>query len=444
MQAGLIQRYLGNKSSIASDLISVVRDFACPGDIVVDAFSGSLAASIALRQAGFRVISNDINHFSWLFATAFMSDEGSALPIDRCAKSPQQWLTLANELITPMPHYPCDVEFRSDIFDNYCERGANSAYVSSRGRMGRRRFFTAENAKAIDRALSRLRHWWRGGRIDLRTRCVLGAMLISAVEKVSNTQGTFHDFPRTFMDPRALKPLSIVPPPDNAFSGPISPLIGKAEDSLDFIRRVPPHSVLYLDPPYNFRQYTSYYFMLNLLSRHAEIDDLDQYFSNIRFVRGQNMEDDFQSTFCSKSRFIDSLRTLVARSKSDWVVMSYFDGRNHWGSFKADEPDSVGRATMDAFFHSDAFAPGTASCVPIARTNYQSYGGYKARTVNEFLFVARRAKYITDDKGHEVDDGLAGRGGTSSGSRMARYDGAEQGHAGTKVGPVCNVDAGPR
>src|SRR5712675_2396750 len=36
------------------------------------------------------------------------------------------------------------------------------------------------------------------------------AVVCHAVEKVANTQGTYHDFPRTTWDSRALKPLTLV------------------------------------------------------------------------------------------------------------------------------------------------------------------------------------------------------------------------------------------
>jgi adenine-specific DNA methylase len=400
MQAGLIQRYLGNKSTIADDIVTVIRRLAEPGDVVFDAFSGSLAASFAMRQAGLSVIVNDINHFSWLFATAFMGGSQPFAPNGRWANTTerrQQWHALADNLIAPI-RVGEDIDFRTDIFDHYCEAGTLSAFESARGRSGRRRFFSAENAVTIDRALSRLRGWWRTGQIDQRTRCVLAAMLITGVEKVSNTQGTYHDFPREFTDSRALRPLRITVPPDEIFIGPISPMIGREMDSLEFAKTAPLHRVLYLDPPYNFRQYTSYYFMLNMLSKHAEIDDLDAYFAGVEFVRGQNMVDDFKSSFCSKSAFIPSLKTLIERAQTDYVVISYFDGRNHWGSFKSDQADSAGRETMELFLDSDLFEPGTASCIPIERLNYQSYGGFKAKTVSEFLFTARKAKRVSEEQ----------------------------------------------
>lgn len=405
MQVGLIQRYLGNKSSIAPDIVALVRSLSEPGDTVVDAFSGSLAATFAMRQAGLRVVPNDINHFSWLFATAFLTGSQPIGPNGRLG-SPgerhQQWHALADELVAPVGHGDAASIFRTDIYDHYCEEGGKSSFLSARGRSGRRRFFSADNAATIDRALSRIRFWWRNGRIDQRTRCILSAMLISGVERVSNTQGTYHDFPREFIDTRALRPLKIEVPPDEIFLGPESPLIGRAEDSLDFVRRAPAHRVLYLDPPYNFRQYTSYYFMLNLLSKHAEVDDLDEFFSELEYVRGQNMADDFKSTFCSKKAFMPSLRTIIERADTEHVVISYFDGRNHWGSFKSEHAESDGRKAIEDFLASDLFEAGSARCIPVDRLNYQSYGGFKAKKVSEYLFTARTSSIIANERRGEV------------------------------------------
>jgi adenine-specific DNA methylase len=405
MQVGLIQRYLGNKSSIAPDIVALVRSLSEPGDTVVDAFSGSLAATFAMRQAGLRVVPNDINHFSWLFATAFLTGSQPIGPNGRMG-SPgerhQQWRALADELVAPVGHGDAPSIMRTDIYDHYCEEGGKSSFLSARGRSGRRRFFSADNAATIDRALSRIRFWWRNGRIDQRTRCILSAMLISGVERVSNTQGTYHDFPREFIDTRALRPLKIEVPPDEIFLGPESPLIGREEDSLDFVRRAPAHRVLYLDPPYNFRQYTSYYFMLNLLSKHAEVEDLDEFFSELEYVRGQNMADDFKSTFCSKKAFMPSLRTIIERADTEHVVISYFDGRNHWGSFKSEHAESDGKKAIEELLASDLFEPGSARCIPVDRLNYQSYGGFKAKIVSEYLFTARTSSIIANERRGEV------------------------------------------
>lgn len=386
----LIQRYLGNKGSITSEIVEVIASVAKPNDLVFDAFAGSLAVSVALRNAGFQVACCDINHFSWVFGKAYLAN--SKLPKPKLGLGSQRnsWPKLVC-LLTDSYDKSIPVKFRrTDFFDNYCEEGSRSAFTSKRGSVGRRRFFSSENARLIDRALSRIRFWHLSSLIDESTRCLLLSALLSAVEKVSNTQGTYHDFPRHFVDERALKPLKISPPDPSRFMSPASLYIGKAEDSLEYVRSIPKHRVMYLDPPYNFRQYTSYYFMLNLISLYPEIGDIDAFFGHIEFVRGQNMSTDFKSTFCSRGSFIPSLRTLVERANCEFVVMSYFDGPNHWGEFKASSAEENGKAHLEDFFCSSLFVKGSLRCLPVARMNYQSYGGHRAKPIREFLFLARK------------------------------------------------------
>ena len=396
MQDRLIQRYLGNKSPVMNRIISAINQIAEPGDLVFDAFSGTLSVSASLRAAGFRVASNDINHFSWTFATAYFSSSKLPWPDSELkaskANKDSAWWQVTNELTAQYsPEIPQEVR-RTDIFDHYCEQGQKSEFLSSRGRLGRRRFFSASNAILIDRALSRIRYWHREKGISEKTRCLLMATLLSAVEKVSNTQGTFHDFLRENYDARSLQALILKPPSSSNFIGPYSEHIGKAQDTLEFVNEVPEHQVIYIDPPYNFRQYTSYYFMLNLLSQYPEIQDIDEYFSQIEFVRGQNMNSNFKSSFSSKKSFIPSLAQLIKSANAKYVVLSYFDGRNHWGEFKSNLPDETGRANIENLFSSELFVSGSLKCIPIKRLNYQSYGGYSARKVNEFLFIAEKCR----------------------------------------------------
>ena len=394
MQERLIQRYLGNKSPIMNRIVSAIKDIAEPGDLVFDAFSGTLSVSASLRAAGFRVASNDINHFSWTYATAYFSSPELPWPDGKLKASrtnkTSAWRQIIKELTAQYSlKFPREAR-RTDIFDHYCEEGQRSEFLSSRGRSGRRRFFSAHNAILIDRALSRLRYWCREKKISEQTRCLLMAALLSAVEKVSNTQGTFHDFPREFFDPRALQQLSLHPPTNSIFTAPHSEHIGKAQDTLEFVKELPEHHVIYIDPPYNFRQYTSYYFMLNLLSQYPDIQDIDEYFSKIEFVRGQNMNSDFKSSFSSKKTFIASLKQLIKNANAKYVVLSYFDGKNHWGDFKSDSLDETGRAKIENLFCSELFVSSSLKCIPFQRLNYQSYGGYSARNVNEFLFIGEK------------------------------------------------------
>lgn len=419
----MLQRYLGNKSSLAPDIIKVIDSVATPGSRVCDAFAGSLAVSFALKKAGYVVSANDINLLSWVYGTAFLSS--STLPaislpeilgvgaleviaegrrilsegiIDiekwkdvATIDTVENWVGITSYIFSS--YKPKDISHkarRTDFFDHYCEVGLKSGYESSRGTKGNRRYLSASNAASVDRAMSRIRWWSRSGSISEQARCVLTAVVLDSVEKVANIQGTYHDFPRNFYDPRALKPIvAILPDADNFSQGPPADQVGKALDSLEFVKTVKPHSVLYLDPPYNFRQYTSYYFLPNLIAEYPDIDDLDAYFSEIQFVRGQNMHTDFSSTFCSATGFLPALTNIVNSSPCDYVVLSYFNGKNHWNSFKSGTCN-LGREKLETFFCSNLFEPDSVSVVPVSRLNYQSYGGHKALEISEYLFLAKK------------------------------------------------------
>lgn len=422
----MLNRYIGNKRAILQEILDVIAPYARPGALVCDAFSGSLAVSLALKSSGYRVAANDINLFSAIYGHAYLTND-AVPPIDfdmllpndghvrlllRAEKTLDEYrgepgyeylsdpafAEDAHRLLAIMLHLqdgpdagelPADFR-RSDIFDHYCEAGRLSAFQSSRGRRGRRRFFSSENAKHLDAILNRLRYWNQLRLIDETTQAVLLTILLEATERVANTQGTYHDFPRDTYDPRALKPLRLeMPRFDGLLDSGLNHMLGVEKDSLDFVQNVPSHDVLYIDPPYNFRQYSAYYFLPNLICRYPTLRDPDGYFSQIRYVRGQNSDDNFTSTFSSARTFLPSLEELIVRARARTVVMSYFDGRNHWNDFKS-EANGEGYRRLESFFKSDLFASESFAVVPVSRLNYQSYGGFKARDVVEYIFVAEK------------------------------------------------------
>ena len=67
----MLNRYIGNKKQVLSSVAEAIADCASPGDLVCDAFSGTLAVSLALKQRGYRVASNDINLLSAMYGAAF-------------------------------------------------------------------------------------------------------------------------------------------------------------------------------------------------------------------------------------------------------------------------------------------------------------------------------------------------------------------------------------
>lgn len=436
----MLYRYLGNKTGVLEPLMHTIRDYAEPGDHVVDAFSGSLAVSMALKNQGFRVTANDVNLFSAVFGDAYLLPQSPPVPVvtdlihpsnlpslrstataqvetllgnpgyrfldtDSWRRQYVDYVTLLCHLMTMNESDLPATHRRHDFFDTYCESGANAAFRSSRGTVGKRRFFTPDNAERLDLIMNQIRAWTTAGLLDRQTRALLLAGVVRAVEQVSNTQGTFHDFIREGWDSRALAPLRLTPPAlDPTIGGVAGHIVGRERDTLDFISEVDEHQVLYLDPPYNFRQYSAYYFLPNVICRYPDMEDPAAYFADVKYVRGQNPADNFTSSFCKASRFISDMETLVERARCQTVVISYYDGANHWGKFDS-SPNNTGRERLTEMLTGSLFEANSLRVTEVPRRNYASYGGYTARQVTELVLVARKVQ--TDS---HASEGSAHRG----------------------------------
>ena len=418
----MIQRYLGNKNSIADHIMHEVDRFCQPGDIVCDIFSGTISMSMALKKRGYRVISNDISVFSYHYANCYLRNntipdfdlgvlgiDGSNYEIkaQEAIKTKnnetgysfledQRLYELYKKLVIVLLYLERvetkDIEkkYQAHYFYNtYTEEGKNSFFRSLRGTVGHRRFFTPSNGNKIDNALNKIREWNDCHLLTDVQYSLLISILCESIEKISNTQGTYHDFQREVYDERAIHDLTLrIPPFDDVISTQNEHIIGRAQDSLRFIKSVPRHKLLYLDPPYNFRQYTSYYFMLNLICNYCTIKNLNKYFKNVQFVRGQNMDDDFDSTFCKSDKFITSLEQLIKDAKTQHVIMSYYDGRNHEN--KGTHRKDNGISAIIQLFESRLFKAGSFEQLAFERTNYQSFQGHTADKCNEYLFIAEK------------------------------------------------------
>ena len=418
----MIQRYLGNKNSLANHILREVERFCAPGDRVCDIFSGTISMSMAFKKNGYAVISNDINLFSYHFAKAFL--ENNTIPsIDldnlginasslrkrvekriedkighdgfRFLDNPEfnntyRKLVAVLEYLDSITESDIRPQFRAHHFyDTYTLEGNNSYFRSLRGTEGHRRFFTPNNGRRLDLILNKVREWYQAEKLSPVLYSLLISIICESVEKISNTQGTFHDFQREEYDERALNPLELrLPEFDDVLGTNNHHIIGHAEDSLVFIKTAPEHKLLYIDPPYNFRQYTSYYFMLNLISEYCTIPNTNEYFSNISFVRGQNMSNDFDSTFCKANLFIPSLRQLIEDANTEYVILSYYDGRNH--SNKGEKRDDSGISDIIALFKSCLFVDDSLEIKSFERTNYQSFKEHTADKCKELLFIGKK------------------------------------------------------
>jgi len=136
------------------------------------------------------------------------------------------------------------------------------------------------------------------------------ASLIKGVPFVSNITGTYGAYLKEW-DKRAYKEfemarLEVV---DNGRNN-----CSYNKDANKLIREIE-GDILYIDPPYNSRQYAPNYHLLETISRYD--------YPQIRGVTGMRPYDDIKSAFSVKTDVIEVFEDLISKAKFDNIVMSY-------------------------------------------------------------------------------------------------------------------------
>jgi adenine-specific DNA-methyltransferase len=228
-------RYIGNKTRLLPFILRTIRRAGLSGGSVHDAFAGTASVSRALKTRGWRVHSSDILMASYVFQRAYVvADAGeSALP------------DMARELAAVAP-----------------KAGFISEHFSPAGSEGRM-YFTPENAALIDATREELEDWRAAQRISEDSYYVLLAAIIEGADRVANTAGVYASFMKRWQ-PNARRQFRIGP---ELPVGGVHPACAYLLDAREAAKVVGDVDLIYIDPPYNSRQYVAYYHIPEILAR---------------------------------------------------------------------------------------------------------------------------------------------------------------------------------
>lgn len=291
-------RYYGAKTKLLPFIESIVKKTGVNGTSnFVDLFAGTSAVGKHFKKLGYTVISNDTLEFSYALAKTYieLNEEPQFTKLKSHLK-----LKNGNENLFD---YLNKLKTRKEgfMFENYSPNGG-------------RQYFTDENALRIDTFRYLIEEWKEEKKISELEYYYLITSLLRGVNLTSNVSGTYGAYLKTW-DKRALNPL-ILEPVD------IIPSKNKNKaykrDANELIKEI--HSdILYLDPPYNSRQYASNYFILELIA--------EGWFKTkpeIYGETGMRNYDHQKSKYCSKKTALNALEDLILNSsKSQYIVLSY-------------------------------------------------------------------------------------------------------------------------
>jgi adenine-specific DNA-methyltransferase len=308
-------RYIGNKTRLLPFIVGRVERLGLRPGSAHDAFAGTAAVAGALKALGWRVASSDLMTYSYVFQRAYV---------------------VANRVPSFARLREGDAEFR-----RACRSPAFRAAVSARGDgalaevaeylsawlepevgffsrsfgpAGGRLYFTDENAGRIDAVRRRLHEWRAAELISEDAFYILLASLIEGADRVANTAGVYAAFIKSWQ-PNATKKLLLAPvAPRRGARGSTA----HRADAVEVARDLGAIDLVYVDPPYNARQYAGYYHVPEVIAR--------GWFGEQPVLAGKTgllSDPSLRSDWCSPSRVEGALRRLLEATGARHVLVSY-------------------------------------------------------------------------------------------------------------------------
>ena len=282
-------RYYGGKEKLLSFIETEIQSLNLPPNPkFCDLFSGTAVVGRRFKQIGFSVTANDYLTFAKCLATSRIG-------------------------LNKRPRFPGlnfdPIEFLNELPG---KSGFFSKSYSPEGPDGRQ-YFSIDNARRIDSIRTQIYQWHLSSKISDDENDYLISALLEAMNRNSNVSGTYAAYLKNW-DSRALRPLLIEEPV-------ITPGTGRHsvhnKDAVELASAIT-CDVLYLDPPYNARQYSSNYFLLDVVARGWFLDEPE-----VRGITGMRDNSNLRSDFCSKKTASLALRQIIESANTKYVVLSY-------------------------------------------------------------------------------------------------------------------------
>ena len=342
--------YIGSKYPLLSWLTDTIQAktgwTSFNNKVIADLCAGTGIVSYHFRTLGGTVLSNDAELYSYIVSHAMTRSTYT----DNCQRVISQ---IQEELNA----------------ENYQEMIGYITRHYTPYETNERQFFTVDNGKRIDY----IRHRLEQLNVSDDERAFLLASLIVSADAVSNVPAVYGCYLKNFKA-KAIKPLRFLPVHTQSSYCEASRAFNEDVLNPTFIENLNALNpdVVYLDPPYNERQYSKNYFPLTMIAKSPT--DLQKEAP----LKGKTgiPTDCFLSPFCKKGggAVERAFETLFRDLKSPWLFLSY--------NSESLIPKEKMIKLMEPY--------GEVSVVERDYKRFKSFDYNKDASIQEYLFCLRR------------------------------------------------------
>lgn len=279
-------RYIGNKTKLLNFIEDTINEFVEDIDInkFYDLFAGTGSVSNFMKKK-YNIVSNDILKSSYYVNKGLLQNK---------PKLPKDIFKILN-----------NIETEDFIYKNYSETGSSRLY------------FSEKNGKKIDGIRNYLFSELSSKKLSSKQFEYLMYCFICAIHKVSNTTGVYGAFLKTLngvaKNDLIIEELEIIHTTKSIES--------YNTNCIDLLDLITENDIVYIDPPYNSRQYHSNYHLLETI--------VNKNNPKIKIIKDIESKsglpdniDNLKSEWCSKTN-IEKEIEKIAQCKSKYIFMSY-------------------------------------------------------------------------------------------------------------------------
>lgn len=290
--------YIGSKHSLLPFIEKVWREVRDGDELTAcDIFAGTGAVGRMFKRQGLRVLANDFQHYAFALNKAYLE-----------INQPPRFARLRKAYYSILPEAASPLEQVLALLNEL--DGAAGFIAENYGPAGGRSYYSSENAEKADAVRQAIADWRGQGLLSEPEFFYLLASLLEAIDEVANTASVYGAFLKKFKA-SALKPLRLKP---LELSNHVRGCRAFQRDANAFVRKIE-CDVLYLDPPYNHRQYGANYHVLETIAAYDS--------PQLSGVTG--MRDYPRSRYCQVKEAAAAMEDLIVHARTKHILLSYND-----------------------------------------------------------------------------------------------------------------------
>ena len=353
MNKDVKMRYIGSKKLLLDEIKKMVDKHTTGSEeIFLDLFAGTNTVSQFFKQY-YTVYSNDLLYFNYIKGKATIEN---------------------NNKLSFLRLKEIGIENPIDFLQSSLPITEENYYTNNYSPVGNAMYLTESNANRIDFIRNQIDDWNNQNLLSKYEYCYLITSLIEAIPYVSNITGTYGAFLKHW-DKRALNDLELQ---DFTILNNYKDNKAFNEDANELVRKIKA-DIVYIDTPYNSRQYASNYHLLENVARNDKPD--------LKGVTNIFDWKSLKSDYSTKNKALSAMDDLIANIDATHIILSY----NNEGIIPEEELfELLKKYSFD----------GQVELNRISYRKYQSKQKSKTKELYELLFYIQKKeiKFVKKEK----------------------------------------------